>query len=171
MRKIVLFAVVFMAILSVSAFDTTVFQAGIWPSKFQIVPDEINVSGLKLNLPFSRNDNLFGLDLGLASSTKKASAIQVNVLINRNHDEFSGLQVGIINQNGNASGIVGGLWNITDDKTHGIQFGLVNSSTEFRGLQVGLINYTEMMYGVQVGAINIITESMIPFFPIINFCF
>ena len=39
------------------------------------------------------------------------------------------------------------------------------------GLQVGLINYTEMMTGLQIGLINIITESVVPFFPIINFCF
>jgi len=40
-----------------------------------------------------------------------------------------------------------------------------------RGLQIGLINYTESMTGIQIGLVNIITESVVPFFPIINFCF
>ena len=35
----------------VCAYDTTPFQLGIWPSHYQIVPEEINVSGLKINLP------------------------------------------------------------------------------------------------------------------------
>ena len=171
MKKFALLAVMILVSLSASAFDTTVFQVGIWPSNFQIVPDEINVSGLKLNLPFARNDSVTGIDLGLASSSKKTAALQVNVFINRNHEEYSGIQASLINLNGNANGVIAGIWNVTDDKTHGIEVGLVNSSTEFRGLQVGLINYTEMMVGLQVGLVNIITESRIPFFPIINFCF
>ncbi len=171
MKKFAFLAVLVLLAVSASAFDTTVFQAGIWPSRFQLVPDEINISGLKLNLPFSRNDEICGLDLGLASSSKKTSALQVNLFINRNHDEFSGIQAGIINQNGNANGIIAGLWNVTDDKTHGVEVGLINGSTEYRGLQVGLINYTEMMRGLQIGLINIITESVVPVFPIFNFCF
>jgi len=171
MKKFAFLAVLVLFSLSAKAFDTTVLQIGVWPSTFQVVPDEINVSGLKLNLPFARNDDVCGLDLGFASSTKKASAVQLNLVINRNHDEYSGLQMGLINQNGNANGIILGLWNVADDKTHGLELGLVNSSTEYKGLQVGLINYTEMMSGVQIGLVNIITESIVPVFPIINFCF
>ena len=171
MKRIAFLLVFALMVAGAHAFDTTVLQLGIWPSNFQLVPDEINIAGLKLNLPFSRNDNISGLDLGIASSSKVAAAVQVNILINRNHDEYSGLQASLINLNGNANGIILGLWNVADDKTRGLEVGLVNSSTEFKGLQVGLINYTEMMCGLQVGLINIITESRIPFFPIINFCF
>lgn len=171
MKKFAFLAVLVLLAVSASAFDTTGFQIGIWPSRFQLVPDEINVSGLKINLPFSRNDEICGLDIGLASSSKKTAALQVNVFINRNHDEYSGIQASLINQNGNANGIILGLWNVTDDKTHGVEVGIVNGSTEFRGLQVGLINYTEMMRGLQIGLVNIITESVVPVFPILNFCF
>lgn len=171
MKRFAFLAVLVLLTVSASAFDTTGFQIGIWPSTFQLVPDEINVSGLKINLPFSRNDEICGLDIGFASSSKKTAALQVNLFINRNHDDFSGIQASLINQNGNANGIILGLWNVTDDKTHGVELGIVNGSTEFKGLQVGLVNYTEMMRGLQIGLINIITESVVPVFPIINFCF
>ncbi len=172
MKKTLLFAVAMLAgIMSAAAFDTTPFQLGIWPPKYQIVPDAINVSGLKINLPFGGNGNIQGVDLGLASTSDTTSAFQVNVLVNRAHDDFSGLQFALVNQSGNASGIILGGLNITDDKTKGLQIGIINSSTATRGVQIGIVNYTEAMVGVQVGLVNVITESVVPFFPIINFCF
>lgn len=172
MKKSLLMAIVLaVAAISASAYDTTPFQIGIWPSNFQIVPEEINVSGLKINLPFGGNQNITGVDLGLASSSSFTSALQINVLCNRVHEDMSGWQIGLINQDGNANGLIIGALNITDDLTRGIQVGIVNSSLETRGVQIGLVNYTEVMTGFQIGIVNIITESVIPFFPIINFCF
>ena len=153
MKRVLVIAFLLLAALStVSAYDTTPFQFGIWPSKFQIVPEEINVSGLKINFPFGGNDYIQGVDLGIASTSLDTSALQINILVNRAHENFSGLQFAILNQAGRSNGII-------------------NSSMECRGLQVGLINYTEMMTGLQIGLINIITGSVVPVFPIINFCF
>ena len=171
MKRVMAFALLFMVMGVASAFDTTPFQLGIWPSNFQIVPEEINVSGLKLNLPFGGNDSIQGIDLGLASTSKETSALQVNILVNRAHEDFSGLQFAILNQSGRSNGIILGGFNITDEAARGLEVGVINSAMECRGIQIGLINYTEIMTGVQIGLINIITESIIPFFPIINFCF
>lgn len=173
MRKRLLIAlVIFFGVLSASAFDTTPFQIGLWPPNWQIVPQSINVSGLKLNLPFGGNENITGLDVGLASTSSCTSALQVNLFVNRAHEDFSGLQLSLINQAGNANGVMLGLlMNVTDDKARGIDIGLINSSLEMHGIQIGLINYTGVMTGIQIGLVNIITESILPFFPIINFCF
>ena len=172
MKKFLAFFVLTMAgVFCANAYDTTPFQIGIWPPKYQIVTEDINVSGLKINLPFGGNDSIQGVDLGIASTSKTTSALQVNILVNRAHEEFTGLQFALVNQSGSANGVILGGWNVTDDKTKGIQVGVVNSSLETRGIQVGLINYTESMTGIQIGLVNIITESVVPFFPIINFCF
>ncbi|HOG50211.1 MAG TPA: hypothetical protein PKY10_06445 [Lentisphaeria bacterium] len=173
MKKALVFAafVIVFAAASASAFDTTPLQLAIWPSRLQVVPEYIDVSGIKLNLPFGRNENIVGLDAGIASSSSKTSALQVN-LLNRVHDRYAGFQVGILNQTGNSSGVqIGVLMNATDSVAKGIQIGIINTSLEMSGLQVGFINYTEFMTGFQVGLINIIRESIIPFFPIVNFCF
>ncbi len=172
MKRALLFALLLVAAMTtVSAYDTTPFQLGVWPSNFQIVPEEINVSGLKINLPFGGNDYIQGVDLGIASTSVDTAALQVNILVNRAHENFSGLQFAILNQAGRANGIILGGFNITDESVRGIEVGIVNSALGVRGLQVGLINYTEIMMGVQIGLINIITESVVPVFPIINFCF
>ena len=171
MKKLVAVVLLFCAVLSVKAADWTPLQISIWPSRFQVAPEDVRVSGLKLNLPFGGNDSITGLDIGLASTSQKCSALQVNVLINRVHDEFSGWQIGLINQDENANGVVIGIWNVTADCMRGVQVGVMNSAMETHGVQIGLINYTEFMTGFQIGLVNIITKSQLPFFPIINFCF
>ena len=170
-KSLVFFAFLLVGAFSAYAYDTTPFQLGVWPPKYQIVTEDINVSGLKINLPFGGNDYIQGVDLGIAASAKKTSALQVNVLVNRAHEEFTGLQFAIVNQSGNSNGVTLGGLNVTEDKAKGIQVGVINSSMATRGLQIGLINYTESMTGIQIGLVNIITESVVPFFPIINFCF
>jgi len=170
-KSLVFFAFLMIGAFSAYAYDTTPFQLGIWPPNYQIVTEDINVSGLKINLPFGGNDNVQGVDLGLASTAKDVSALQVNILVNRAHEEFTGLQFAIVNQSGNSNGVTLGGLNVTEDKAKGIQAGVINSSMGMRGLQIGLINYTESMTGIQLGLINIITESVVPVFPFINFCF
>ncbi|MBQ7649416.1 MAG: hypothetical protein IJS15_00570 [Victivallales bacterium] len=170
-KSLVVFAFLMIGAFCASAYDTTPFQLGIWPPKYQVVTEDINVSGLKINLPFGGNDYVQGVDLGLAATSKVATALQINILVNRAHEEFTGLQFAIVNQSGNSNGVTLGGLNVTEDRAKGIQVGVINSSMATRGLQIGLINYTESMTGIQIGLVNIITESVVPFFPIINFCF
>jgi len=154
-----------------SAFDTTPLQISIWPPNAQVVPDYIDVAGLKINLPYGGNNTITGIDLGIASSSNRTSALQLN-LINVVREDFTGLQLGLFNLDGAASGVkLGLLMNNVDSMSKGIDIGLINTALECHGLQIGLINYCEFMVGIQVGLINIIRESNVPFFPIINFCF
>ena len=50
--KKALLALIIMFGVSAFAFDTIPFQVGIWQPTVQIVPDEINVAGVKINLPY-----------------------------------------------------------------------------------------------------------------------
>ena len=170
MKKFLLYALVLVAVCAYAR-DSTPLQISLWPPNAQVAPQNINVTGLKINLPFGGNDQINGVDLGFASTSEECSALQINLIINRSHTSFSGIQAGLINQAGSASGIVLGGMNIADDKFRGLEVGLINSSMEAHGIQIGLINYTEFMTGLQIGLVNIITQSNVPFFPIINFCF
>ena len=153
------------------AYDTTPLQISIWPNRLQVVPDEIDVSGLKLNLPYGRNNRIEGVDLGIASSSMNASALQIN-LLNLTKEQYKGLQIGLANFAGASSGVcIGVLMNSTDSIHKGLQVGIVNTALETSGVQIGLVNYTSFMVGFQIGIVNIIRESVIPFFPIVNFCF
>ncbi len=156
--------------VSLQAFNTSALQISIWAPQTQLVPDYIDISGLKLNLPYGSNQNMAGLDLGLVSINGNTAALQVN-LFNRATDNFAGLQVGLINVAGASDGISISLFNSTESISRGLDIALVNTALEHRGIQIGLVNYTEFLTGFQIGLINIVTKSTVPFFPIINFCF
>lgn len=155
---------------SLQAFNTSALQISIWAPQTQLVPDYIDISGLKLNLPYGSNQNMAGLDLGLVSINGNTAALQVN-LFNRASEYFSGLQVGLVNVAGAADGISISLFNSTENISRGLDIALVNTALEHRGIQIGLVNYTEFLTGFQIGLVNIVTKSTVPFFPIINFCF
>jgi len=169
--KKALLALLLMLGVSAFSFDTVPFQVGLWPPKIQIVPDEINVAGVKINFPYGGNKNITGLDIGFASVSDNTSALQLNLIINQAHEQFSGVQMGIVNQAERSEWFSFGILNMTNERARGIQIGLLNSAMEMRGFQLGLINYTEMMTGLQIGVANFICESPVPFFPFINFCF
>ncbi|MBR4125495.1 MAG: hypothetical protein IKR13_04770 [Victivallales bacterium] len=172
------FAVLLLTAGMVSAFDTTAFQLSIWAPKMQLVPPEIAISGLKLNLPYGSNGQINGVDLGFVSISKdqnaelaaQVTALQIN-LWNSTSGNFGGIQVGLANIADNSDGVVVGLVNIARDHANGVRVGLVNTSFEYHGLEIALVNYTEFLQGVQIGLVNIATKSTLPFFPIVNMCF
>ena len=50
----------------------------------------------------------------------------------------------------------------------GLQVGIINVADSVQGFQIGLINRAEPAYGFQVGGVNVIRESELAFFPIVN---
>ncbi len=64
-------------------------------------------------------------------------------------------------------GLQTGIYNNVNDFT-GLQTGLFNVTEYFCGVQVGLVNVTRKMHGVQIGLVNVITDSDVPFLPLIN---
>lgn len=177
-KAFLFFAFLFLVASVLPAFDTTALQLSLWAPKVQLVPPEICISGLKLNLPYGSNAQVTGIDLGLVSIAReqgsdldaRVSALQVN-LFNKTSGSFAGIQAGLVNLSDTSSGIMVGLVNSAAGQVSGIEVGLINTSLEFHGVEIGLVNYTEFLQGLQIGLVNIATKSTVPVFPIINFCF
>ena len=121
MRRALMLALLLVSVGVVShAYDTTPLQISVWPPNLQVVTSEIDVSGLKLNLPYGGNNRITGIDLGFASTSENCSAFQVN-LLNMVGERYSGFQVGLFNLCGESRGCQVGLLNSTDSIGSGLQ--------------------------------------------------
>jgi hypothetical protein len=134
--------------------------------------DDIDVVGLRLTLPYGECESVTGFDLGVYGRCRYFEGLQANILRNEALDVMAGIQVGIYNSAGRAdlTGLQVGLWNEVRSM-RGVQVGIINVADSVQGFQVGLINRAESMYGFQVGGVNVIRESEIAFFPIVNIGF
>ena len=170
MKRVVLMGAVFVLCCgSANAESGFPLQIGVFPP-VQLVPETMNVSGLRLNLPYSANDRVVGIDLGIASSAADMEALQVN-LYNVVYGDLTGVQIGLLDRIGSGSGLQVGLLETVNTVYAGVQIGLINNAEEMTGLQIGLINRTEFLTGLQIGLVNVIEESALPFFPIVNLSF
>lgn len=139
----------------------TPVQASIW-NPLQIYREDWDVYGLRFNLLFGKNKNLYGIDMGLFNEfTDKAMGVQLGLMnfdstmnfdvpdfdSTGNMDEymkvcrpsFSGLQLGVVNQSGIMKGMQLGFGN-SSAMTTGIQMGILNNTTgSVNGVQVGLL--------------------------------
>ena len=134
--------------------------------------DDIDIVGLRLTLPYGECESVTGFDLGIYGRCRYMEGIQANILRNEALDVMSGIQAGIYNTAGRADlvGLQLGLWNEARS-IRGVQVGIINVADSVEGIQVGIINRAESMYGFQVGGVNIIRDSEMPFFPIVNIGF
>ncbi len=131
----------------------------------------IDVAGLRLNLPRGYNDSVTGVDLGLIGESAYMWGLQVNLLGNLVKDRAGAIQISLYNDvDGKLTGLQVGGWN-NARCAEGLQVGLLNLSDEYYGVQVGLVNRSNYLYGFQVGLINVIRGSPVPFMPIINIGF
>lgn len=119
----------------------TPFQLAISPPSVQLFTRTTPVYGVRLNLLYGNQSELYGLDLGLFGDAYT----------------LGGIQLGLGNQ------VFGAL--------HGVQLGLANSSEKGAGLQIGLLNRTHHMRGLQIGLINWNDEGLLPVLPFFNFHF
>lgn len=125
----------------------------------QIVPENESVSGLRLNLIYTKNVNVTGLDWGL---------------VNKTTGKQLGVQWGFVNlTDGGFTGWQSGAVNVTNGGSVGLQTGWVNYHMgHFNGLQFSIVNYSATLEGLQLGLINIIgSGGFLPVFPIFNFDF
>ncbi len=131
--------------------------------------EDIDVIGLRLTLPYGECESVTGFDLGVYGRCRYFEGLQVNILRNEALDVMAGIQVGVYNSAGRAdlTGLQVGLWNEARSM-RGAQVGIINVADTVQGFQVGLINRCESMYGFQVGGVNVIRESELSFFPIMN---
>ena len=129
----------------------------------------IDVIGLRLTLPYGECESVTGFDIGFYGRCRYFEGLQANILRNEALDIMAGIQVGIYNSAGRAdlTGLQVGLWNEARS-IRGVQVGIINVADTVQGIQFGLINRTESMYGFQLGGVNVIRESELAFFPIMN---
>ncbi len=152
-------------ILSLIALFSTVITAQEKPFQLslfdpiQIVPNNESVSGIRLNLIYTKNVNVTGFDMGLVNVT---TGKQLGV-------QWGGVNV----TDGGFTGWQSALVNISRGNFVGLQTSWVNyHGGHFNGLQFSIVNYTETLEGLQLGLINIIGKGgFLPVFPIFNFDF
>ncbi len=140
--------IVFAAVEGLAAAETPTrmapIQIAICPP-IQLVPDNWGVWGLRLDLPYGNNRDLYGIDAGIGNTVS---------------DKFAGIQVGGINSiaglESHATGLqVAGIVNDSVGNMKGIQIGFWNQGGGFEGAQMGFINLARGDFdGVQMGAIN-----------------
>jgi hypothetical protein len=134
------------------------FQLSLF-NPIQIVPENESVSGIRLNLIYTKNVNVTGLDWGL---------------VNKTTGKQLGVQWGFVNlTDGGFTGWQSGVVNVTNGGSVGLQTGWVNYHMgHFNGLQFSIVNYSATLKGLQLGLINIIgSGGFLPVFPIFNFNF
>jgi hypothetical protein len=124
----------------------------------QLVPEEQSIQGFRLNI-YGRNENMSGVDIGLAHETT---------------GDFKGVEFGILNfVHGDGRGLqFGGIYSGADKSMSGLQVGMVNRTTSMNGVQIGLANFADNMTGFQFGLWNEIkNKERLPVIPIINAAF
>lgn len=115
----------------------TPFQAAIWPP-VQLFHEAASVCGLRLNLGQGRNENVWGIDVGM---------------LNTIEDRQRGIQAGLLNQSEDAIGVDLGILNYTK-RIIGLQAGLLNAARDHAaGLQAGcILNHSDRVRGFQIHA-------------------
>ena len=134
--------------------------------------EDIDVVGLRMTLPYGKCESVTGFDLGIYGTSRYFEGVQVNILRNEARDILSGFQGGVYNSAGRADlfGVQVGLFNEAR-QIRGVQVGLANIADKVEGVQLGLVNRAESAYGFQVGGVNVIRDSELAFFPILNIGF
>ncbi len=141
----------------------------------QLVPARDDVYGLRLSVGLSTNRSVFGVDLGLASTSEQAAGLHVAALWNsvaraawglqlaglfNFAERFTGLRVALLNVGSEVRGVELGLLNVGfrlfgGASLSGAQVGALDLSSRLSGVQVGVYNETTRGAGLQVGVVNV----------------
>ena len=146
------------------------FQLSLWDS-VQTTDADAAIHGMRLNLPYGLNRQLYGFDFGIASRTtgdvhgaqigfvgiveRDFRGLQTGFFYSATERQMSGWQYGIYDSAGRLRGLQSGLVNVVEGSARGAQLGAVNiargSST---GASIGVVNYSRRATGVQLGLVN-----------------
>jgi len=144
-------------------------------SVLKLPPFDRDVWGIKLNVPHSRQLNVYGVDAGLIGcNTGTMAGIQANAFDWVDGDAC-GLQVGVVGNyvSGGVYGLqVGGLLSYNLGDTYGVQISTLNFDGVFRGLEIGALNWNYAgTDGVQIGVVNAEKHDMTgASFGALNYC-
>jgi hypothetical protein len=155
------------------------FQIAFIGPTMQLVDDDEDVRGIRLNLLYGVNQNVSGLDLGLINHTNGMMTGVEFGLVNLVDGGFSGWQAGVVNvTQGQFTGLQWAPWSILSlanfaDAAEGAQIAAAFNRAEYmHGFQLALVNVADDMYGVQVGLINIIrSKPDLWILPLVNWKF
>jgi len=155
------------------------FQIALIGPTMQLVDDDEDVRGIRLNILYGVNENVSGLDLGLINHTKgEMTGVEFGI-VNVVDGGFSGWQSGVVNvTQGQFTGLQWSPWSIVSlanfaEAAEGAQIAAAfNRADYMHGFQLSLVNVADDMYGVQVGLINIIrSKPSLWILPIVNWKF
>lgn len=155
------------------------FQIAFVGPTMQLVDDDEDVRGIRLNLIYGVNQNVSGLDIGLINHTNgEMTGVEFGV-VNLVDGGFSGWQAGVVNvTKGQFTGLQWAPWTILSlanfaEAAEGAQVAAAfNRADYMHGFQLALVNVAEDMYGVQVGLINIIrSKPNLWILPLVNWKF
>jgi len=145
------------------------FQLSFIGPSLQVVNEDADIRGLRINLIYGVNRNVKGLDLGLVNrATGSFKGLQAG-LVNLTDEDFKGWQHGLVNvTDGEFLGFQDGFVNVMGTG-EGFQLGFYNGTQHLGGLQMALVNVADDLYGLQIGLINIIkSKPRFSFLPIVN---
>ncbi len=139
----------------------------------QIAPENSDVYGLRLCLPYGVNHSLHGADIGIWNVlTGKHHGVQIGALAAMRGNEAYGLNIaGLVNMShGDDFGVsLGGIYNKASGSINGVQLsGIHSRAKKVKGVQFSLFNYCDELEGVQVGLLNFCPQGAIPFMLLIN---
>jgi hypothetical protein len=151
--------------------DPALFQLSLWDS-VQLVDPTRTVRGLRLTLPYGRNWDMQGLDIGIVTQTDHdfegaqfsfvglvggdMKGLQYNWLLSSVGAEATGAQLGVVNSAGVLEGAQFGAVNYAREGATGASFGVVNFyDGPSVGAELGLVNYATAIEGVQFGLVNV----------------
>ena len=174
-------------VILASGCSWTPLQVAIWPP-VQLAPKDADVYGVRVDVPYGSNANLYGVDAGVLNTIGRGNLNDLQKLEGR----VVGIQAGLLNAAGGMWGIQGGAFNAVGDmkgisygaflddagkvqgaqlsgfgfwlgwnqarEIQGIQVAGMNMSAKVEGMQVGLAQDGGRVTGGQVGAINAATE-------------
>jgi hypothetical protein len=156
--------------------DDNPFQIAFVGPTMQLVDDDEDVSGIRLNLLYGVNQNMSGVDLGLINHTRGDMVGVGFGLVNVTDGTFVGWQAGVINlTQRDFTGLQWSAWSALSlaniaGEGRGAQIAWVFNQAEYLGgFQLALVNIANDMNGVQVGLINIIrSKERFPVLPLVN---
>ena len=155
--KILWFGAVAVALAGmVEAMAWSPIQVGLFGGNAQICAPETEITGLRLNLPYSENDDVTGLDLGIVSGGASISGLRLNA-VNLSDEHSGGVEIGLVN--------------VDKGEMVGWQCGIFNYAGSMRGFQLGLINKCGSLYGIQIGLVNMIESGKVAMLPIVSWAF
>jgi hypothetical protein len=130
-----------------------------------LVPENWDVWGLRLNLPYGKNNSIYGIDAGVVNyATNGGVAIQAGVIANWcKKNTLVGVQVSpLFNGSDNFIGIQAGFANVIIGKGNAIQLGFMNGiGLDGNAMQVGFGNAKCSGATVQIGVVNSGTNKII----------